>query len=65
MPDTYSLILELDVEDEPEIIKAEKKVAAFDEALTHVVDFLREFGEPDSGKQTIRITLVSDFESSR
>jgi hypothetical protein len=55
----FSLKLELEVDDEPERLIAERGVGSLREVVALTTDFLERFGESDKGPQVIRVTLVS------
>lgn len=55
----YILRLELEVASEPTMVLAEGAVNSVAEAVERMSSFILEFGEPDAGPQSIRITLTS------
>ena len=55
----HTLIIELVVASEPQAVQAVKSGLTLDQAIVHVVDFMRRFGEPDRGPQELRVKLQS------
>jgi hypothetical protein len=55
----HQVQLKLDVPSEGEVVEADKQYTDLSLLLTDVTDFIKQFGHPDRGDQTITITILS------
>lgn len=58
-PHTYELTRRLEFSGDPESVVSRKTARSLVEVNTLIYEFIREFGTPDEGEQTITITLKS------
>ena len=60
MTGRYKLSISMRVDSEPHDLQSDKEYGMLTEVVKDVHDFLAEFGQPDHGKQSIVIVLVSE-----